>query len=729
MLEKNELTQLQEYIQKGYPITYYPAFSIQLAKYLLKQEAIQAHQILISAFYSKIGLREQLFDFALLNHANLEEIDALPNSISISEVTKLLNHGLHLDRALTLVYRENKNFFSKTINFILQQGANINNLFEKIIVDSFNEAYFNTFPKTEFLITEDVIKTLIHKYQLNPNLALEYAIIQGDKNMANLALEYNADPNAKSSMDLERPIILLASLLSIDMVDFLIQKNAKAHMDILDYVKIIKKVRFDNAYKLAKIFAKTYTQEELYQIIRFNGESDSDAKTFMDMHSLILEYIDNNRLLSNLASGREFAGGLEHRSRVYIGVHEDSSTEPTQKLPAEVEIPKKSNRYGYTDLHLAIITDQFELARELVKTGSEIYELNHNNISSLQLAVYLYSKPGISSFIESIEHFINDVDVMVANGQSIADRLITNSKLKNKIIAQSQDQLFYFFKKDADLFSPSKNPNKTYIAISHGDDFWSTGIWSAARLIMKNHPRAIFHLVNQEAISNGGDQFIKQFDAIINPGADDSFPRIAKFTKEDCPFSRETELHYQNMLDLSSKLNIPYLGICAGSQHLALYNGGSLTYLGDGQKSNNMINFIKGTLPYFLSLTKNQQIKTLSDCDFPEITFTGFRAHKFAAIKEILGNNMQLGAVSKDEIAMAYGLNNGIAYATQYHPEYHYNEQNSNALNQNAWIDNFIEIANMHHDYRLENKSHPLEYFAQVSMALNNCLVQFSEEL
>ncbi len=689
MLDKNELTQLQEYLKNKHPITFYPAFSIQLAQYLLEQERIKPHQLLISAFYSKIGLRDQLFDLALLNHANLEEIEALPKSVSISELTKLLNNGLHLDRALTLVYRENKNFFSETINFILQQGANINNLFEKIIVDSFNEAYSNTFPKTEFLITEDVIKTLIHKYQLNPNLALEYAIIQGDKNMANLALEYNADPNSKSSMDSGRAIILLASLISIDMVDFLIQKNAEAYMDILDYVKIIKKVSFDHACKLTKIFAKTYTQEQLYQIIRFKGESDLDAKTFIDMHSLILEYIDNNRLLSNLAS----------------------------------------TNYGYTDLHLAIITDQFELARKLIKTGSEIYELNNNKISSLQLAVYLYSKPGLSSFIESIEHFINNVDVMLANGQSIADRLITNPKLKNKVIAQSQDQLFYFFKKDADLFAPSKNSNKTYIAISHGDDFWSTGIWSAARLIINNHPGIIFHLVDQEAISNGGEPFIKQFDAIINPGADDSFPRIASLTKEDCPFSRETESHYQNMLDLSSKLNIPYLGVCAGSQHLALYNGGSLTYLGDGQKSNNIINFIKGTLPYFLSLTKSQQIKALSDCDFPEITFTGFRAHKFAAIKEMLGNDMQLGAVSKDGVAMAYGLNNGIAYATQYHPEYYYNEQNSNALNQNAWIDNFIEIANMHHNYRVENKSHPLEYFTQVGMALNNCLFQFAEEL
>ncbi|MEK6734900.1 MAG: site-specific integrase, partial [Pseudomonadota bacterium] len=48
------------------------------------------------------------------------------------------------------------------------------------------------------------------------------------------------------------------------------------------------------------------------------------------------------RLLSKLASGREFEGGPEHRTGMYIEVHEDLGLEPTYKLPAEVEFRKKS---------------------------------------------------------------------------------------------------------------------------------------------------------------------------------------------------------------------------------------------------------------------------------------------------------------------------------------------------------------------------------------------------
>ena len=50
-----------------------------------------------------------------------------------------------------------------------------------------------------------------------------------------------------------------------------------------------------------------------------------------------------NRPLSKLASGREFEEGSAHRTAMYIEVHEDSSTEPTRKLPAEVEFLKRFN--------------------------------------------------------------------------------------------------------------------------------------------------------------------------------------------------------------------------------------------------------------------------------------------------------------------------------------------------------------------------------------------------
>ena len=48
------------------------------------------------------------------------------------------------------------------------------------------------------------------------------------------------------------------------------------------------------------------------------------------------------RLLQKLAYDREIKGNEARRDVVYKDVHEDSSTELTYNLPAEVEFPKKS---------------------------------------------------------------------------------------------------------------------------------------------------------------------------------------------------------------------------------------------------------------------------------------------------------------------------------------------------------------------------------------------------
>ncbi len=295
--------------------------------------------------------------------------------------------------------------------------------------------------------------------------------------------------------------------------------------------------------------------------------------------------------------------------------------------------------------------------------------------------------------------------------------------MQEAIIAKSNDSLFYLFKKDADLFAPSIDLSKTNIAISHGDSFWSTGIWSVARLLTKNHPNVKFYLVKDDILAKGGENFIKQFDAIINPGAGDTYPRnIEEFTKKDCPFRNALEKHYQKMLELSDKFSIPYLGMCAGAQHFSLYHGGSLSLLNKNSinyAASSEINFIKGTIPYFQSLTKVQQDKVLSDCELPEVSFSGSRAHSFAAVIGKLGEDIQLGAVSGDDVAMSYAHNNGIKYATQYHPEnaYRYHDE----IYQKAWLDNFVDLAEKHHDHRVNNAMHPIEHFVDIKARLDTC--------
>ncbi|MCC8483902.1 MAG: palindromic element RPE1 domain-containing protein [Rickettsia endosymbiont of Labidopullus appendiculatus] len=54
------------------------------------------------------------------------------------------------------------------------------------------------------------------------------------------------------------------------------------------------------------------------------------------------------RPLAKLAYAEEFEGDAERRTAAYLSVREDSSTESTYKLPAEVEFCKRSIHENHT---------------------------------------------------------------------------------------------------------------------------------------------------------------------------------------------------------------------------------------------------------------------------------------------------------------------------------------------------------------------------------------------
>ena len=220
------------------------------------------------------------------------------------------------------------------------------------------------------------------------------------------------------------------------------------------------------------------------------------------------------------------------------------------------------------------------------------------------------------------------------------------------------------------------------------------------------------------------EELKQQYDGFINPGADDSFPKIPDFSKNDCSFSMKLEEHYQYILEFTSENNIPYLGMCAGAQHFSLYNNGTLKAVKGYNQGQHQVTYIKGSLSYFMALTKEQQNKLLTECEFPEISFRGDTAHNYAADPNKLGDNIQLGAISEDGITMSYGYNNGMGYVTQFHPEHRYdNIGEENAVNQISWLNNFVELAISHHGYRVNNEPHPSEYFTMIQDRMNECLV------
>ena len=100
-----------------------------------------------------------------------------------------------------------------------------------------------------------------------------------------------------------------------------------------------------NDYEVVGIFSSVEELDQAVDELFVHGFNQASLSVLANEEKVQQQLGKNyNRLLSNLASGREFEGGLEHGTGVYTEVHEDSSTEPTYKLSAEVEFRKKSNK-------------------------------------------------------------------------------------------------------------------------------------------------------------------------------------------------------------------------------------------------------------------------------------------------------------------------------------------------------------------------------------------------
>jgi gamma-glutamyl-gamma-aminobutyrate hydrolase PuuD len=291
------------------------------------------------------------------------------------------------------------------------------------------------------------------------------------------------------------------------------------------------------------------------------------------------------------------------------------------------------------------------------------------------------------------------------------------------IIESSEDPMFALLKQPLNLNKVFNDPAQIHIALSDDGSLYFRAIWAAARLIMQKHPNVLIHLLTLNIATAWGDQLLTKFDGFINPGGMDSFPiDLQEFNNADCPHTLELEKTYQFIAKKTYELNIPYFGICSGSQHLALVHESFLQPVQGYQKTQHDVIYLPGTLSHFQLLNSAQQKEALMNCELSDITFKVDVFNSYAAIANKLGADLQLGALSFDGAAMAYAHHNGIRYGTQYHPEHSYVKKESHAHFPNILFDNFIEIARTHHAHRTHNETHPTEHFASVKTRLIECI-------
>lgn len=456
---------------------------------------------------------------------------------------------------------------------------------------------------------------------------------------------------------------------------------------------------FAFACEIIKRFPGVYNELKVREVFKAHGASGSDITQFVEFHKLVEEY------LAAKAGGVSLLGRLELRI-----------LNPNDECQDIDLYSTLNNEFGYTALHLALMAGKYEAALEMVKAGSDIYAMSKSGIMPLHLITKLMghrdnANGALGKLAQIIMDKVDEIDIILDRGESLTDSMITSEPLKEIAIQKTKDSLFSFYKEGADMFLPSKNTDKTYIAISDGDGLWSTGIWSFARLCKQHNSDVEFYLITKKMVEKGGDEFLRQFDVFINPGAADTYPGLPCFNKDDCRFDMDLEKLYQLIAAKLEELQVPYFGICAGAQHLALYHNGSLIPIKGYKQGHHQVKFIPGTWAHFLTLTKEQQKDALEHRIFPKVEIQGDTAHHFAANSDDLGI-LQLGAVSEDDVAMAYSDTSGIRYATQFHPEHYYGKAGHE--HETSLWDNFIEIAIAHH----KNPEYFLDEFEPIGKIL-----------
>ena len=632
------------------------------------------------------------------------------SSFTIEEVETLLKHKISPKDLFKGVLSNAESFSAAIGNVPISEELIIKfkNIIELIKLNNVDtNKVFGEYFKTQKsgLINSDIFKYLLENKLIDATHALEYAIRRGSIDLANLAFNYQPNINDKSQSS---NLTLLDKALmtgNLDIIDWLLDKGVERNANYKEYFNAINKASFDDACKIVERLPGIYNQVKIDEYLSANGVSIMMIKHSMDYYNLIVEY---------LAAMQGKTTSLSELEQQIL------TPDTTIAVDYVGGIPK--NIYGYTPLHLAIIADKYDLAKKMIEAGYELYTQNKNGVTPLECVAFKNDSSNDGSETNTLKQLkqfiakkIDNIDIVFDGGKSLADSFIEGPELASILLSRTQDPLFHFYKPGST--SSNLDPEKIHIAIGHEEHLDNSNMSKIARLIMKANKDVEFHFVSYKALKEGGDNFIKQFDAFINEGTMDvSYPESTEFTTNNYSFSTPTEQLYQLILQKTDELKIPYLGICGSAHALSLYHQGAVAPIKGYGNNQHDIEFIKGTVPYFLSLSSEQQEQALKKGTFPTVKFKGETRSNHSIVKGKLGKDMVLGAVSEDQAPMAFVDKSGIRVATQYHPEYHYSLPS--ATHEKAWLDNFVALARLHHNHKVYGTVSPSEYLQFVEHQL-----------
>lgn len=254
-------------------------------------------------------------------------------------------------------------------------------------------------------------------------------------------------------------------------------------------------------------------------------------------------------------------------------------------------------------------------------------------------------------------------------------------------------------------------PNMPVIGMTNKYGEWSHNVHGSMEEGSKMNGIAFLSL-KMEDMDN--KEFLSIFSGFINPGARDSYPKTMKeFGLEDMDESEmeDEEVAYQKVIDFAIKRGIPYIGFCAGNQHLALYNGGKLHKVSGYDGNNHKAVFNTGSIAYFYTLSTLEQHKLLDSCFMPDVIINNIdTAHSYAVVPHAPGEGVEVGAVSEEGVVQSIATSLRHT-AFQFHPEDHYSEILNKKINREKNIlDNFFKMVMQQHAAKTYAEKHELPF-------------------
>jgi len=292
------------------------------------------------------------------------------------------------------------------------------------------------------------------------------------------------------------------------------------------------------------------------------------------------------------------------------------------------------------------------------------------------------------------------------------------SKLASFVLDHAEDHLYELAVKKIKGESVNnfrKDDDSIYIGIVSAVGYYSEDPFKMAIGMMDKHKDVKVRMIAGDMIN---DEFIQQFDGLVIPGGEDSFPKekeefgLGDLNPDDMLYLEKV---YQSVIELADKYGIPTVGMCAGHQHIILHHKGMLMpidgYNGDNPESigenNHRGTFVKGSVPYFLALTPGEQRNALTNCTLPSVSLNIKTNHHYVGIVEKLGKNLKVGVLSEGGVVQS--VYNGARFISfQFHPEDFYFDNFTPNRNRLIW-ENFLEICRQHRRYHNYASEHNLD--------------------